>query len=562
MGVVALKVNALYGFVNDQTPNVDVLDFFTTQVAFIGVILILSSLIDSFSSRIIKYILRVSSLLLFLFFTLDFLILSQFDQNLDLGDISRFYREWRICLTFVNVKHLLLIAALLLFHRLETKSVRASPALIASAGCALIFLSHAYIRDIPPNLRLLKFSFDIPQIQLSVSEPAKSARYSASQTQDSLVALGTEAPVQVPAGHPDVFLVLVESMSAAFSNRTSGLFNYLPEFDKRTSKGILFTNFHANYSLTEGGVVATLSGVPPIPFPGSNRRDLYDSFGLARSIPQSLKKLGYETEFIINTKPNFLQKESYLRRIGFDRVITEREVPQFKKAEKFAFNASSDAVLFDYVLGRIEATNGAQNPRFFGTLTISSHPPYMDPQKIANTRENVWKFVDLQLARLIDRLEDGGFFQRGILILLADHREPGPCSKEELTKYGATAKERIPLYIQGVGVPSNRLDGRFFSQADLFAMLSDAISEPGKSLSSDSIWVDNHNKTTSVVKLKFFDQNSAPNQVPELEIDGITITSKNKRIPAEKTDNLAKRVERQRAAFQFLFEEARKSAKP
>jgi len=220
-------------------------------------------------------------------------------------------------------------------------------------------------------------------------------------------------------------------MSAAFSSRTSGVFNYLPEFDKRTSKGILFTNFHANYSLTEGGVVSTLSGVAPIPFPGAKRRDLYDSFGLARSIPESLKNLGYETEFIINTKPNFLQKEAYLRKIGFDRVITERDVPEFKKAERFAFNASSDAVLFNYVLGRIEATKDAQNPRFFGTLTISSHPPYRDPEKIADTRENVWKFVDLQLAHVIDRLEGDGFFKRGILIVLADHREPGPVSKAD-----------------------------------------------------------------------------------------------------------------------------------
>ena len=560
--VVALKGKVLYGFVKDQTPDVNILEFLATQLAFIGIILIIAALIESVSSKVIKHTLRVSSLSIFFFFILDFSILARFDQNLDFADLARFYREWRICLTFVNFWDILLIVVLILFHVLQTRSVRTSPPLIALAGIALIGLSHVFLRNIQADLRLSTFSFDLLRIQFSVSEPPQLGRYSAAQAKDALEIFGADAPVQIPSNRPDIFLVLVESMSAAFSSRTSGVFNYLPEFDKRTSKGILFTNFHANYSLTEGGVVSTLSGVAPIPFPGPKRRDLYDSFGLARSIPQSLKNLGYETEFIINTKPNFLQKEAYLRKIGFDRVITERDVPEFKKAERFAFNASSDAVLFNYVLGRIEATKDAQNPRFFGTLTISSHPPYRDPEKIADTRENVWKFVDLQLAHVIDRLEGDGFFERGILIVLADHREPGPVSKVEQARYGPTANKRIVLYIQGLGVPANRLDDRFFSQADLFAMLSDAISQSAKGLSDVSIWVDNHRRSASSIILAFFEQNSVKNRIPVLEVDGITLNWKNQVASKEKKDSLEKRVENQRAAFQLLFEKSRQSVHP
>ena len=62
--VVALKGKVLYGFVKDQTPDVNILEFLATQLAFIGIILIIAALIDSVSSKVIKHTLRVSSLFL------------------------------------------------------------------------------------------------------------------------------------------------------------------------------------------------------------------------------------------------------------------------------------------------------------------------------------------------------------------------------------------------------------------------------------------------------------------------------------------------------------------
>ena len=65
----------------------------------------------------------------------------------------------------------------------------------------------------------------------------------------------------------NVVLVIVESLSAVDSQRTSGIRNLLPRFDALSREGMLFRNFFANFEASEGGIVSMLSGVPPMHFP-------------------------------------------------------------------------------------------------------------------------------------------------------------------------------------------------------------------------------------------------------------------------------------------------------
>lgn len=103
--------------------------------------------------------------------------------------------------------------------------------------------------------------------------------------------------------------------------------------------------------------------------------------------------------------------------------------------------------------------------------TTSSHLPYMDPLGGEPTAENVWSYVDGQLFDFYNSLQETSFFENGILIVTADHREMVPVKPIERRKYGGSAEFRGGLLIIGRGIPSGRIDDRYLQQADLLALI-------------------------------------------------------------------------------------------
>jgi hypothetical protein len=290
----------------------------------------------------------------------------------------------------------------------------------------------------------------------------------------------------------NVILVIVESLSAVDSQRTSGIRNLLPRFDALSREGMLFRNFFANFEASEGGIVSLLSGVPPMHFPTAST-NTFGEYALQRSVAGAFDRGGYHSEFVTTVPMQFISMDAYARSplLGFDVAGGQLEFGRFKDSPKFGFQSPADHVLYEELLAHLDARRREDPPVFISAITASSHPPYVDPLGRANTEEQVWGYVQDELWWFYSELKQRGFFENGLLIITGDHRRMSPIQGTERERYGESAKARIPLTIIGAGVPRDVVDDRFFQQADLLRMLDRAI-RPELPLSPFALWVERY----------------------------------------------------------------------
>ena len=117
-------------------------------------------------------------------------------------------------------------------------------------------------------------------------------------------------------GRTDVILVVFESLSMYHSALFSGINDWMPEFDAVSKTGVRFTNFYANGVTSEQGLVALLTGEPPIA-KGKEAKTLFEQFrNPADSVPRMLRGLGYDTLFLTTGNLGFLDKGKWLKDIG------------------------------------------------------------------------------------------------------------------------------------------------------------------------------------------------------------------------------------------------------
>lgn len=292
----------------------------------------------------------------------------------------------------------------------------------------------------------------------------------------------------------NVVLVIVESLSAVDSQRTSGIGNALPEFDRLSREGMLFRNFLANFEASEGGIVALLSGVPPLHFPTAST-NTFGEYAMQRAITETFARSGYHCEFLTSVPLDFISMDAYTRSpsIGFAAAAGQHDIARYAEAPRFAFESPADHVLYEELLARLDELTERRHgtPVFVAAVTASSHPPYVDPRGGANTAANAWAYVQDELRWLYDELARRSFFDNGLLVITGDHRKMTPLQEAERERYGESAKARIPLLILGAGVPKGMVDDRLFQQADLLRML-DRATEPGAPLSPFVLWAERY----------------------------------------------------------------------
>ena len=324
-----------------------------------------------------------------------------------------------------------------------------------------------------------------------------------------------------------VVLVIVESLSAVDSQRTSGIGKLLPRFDALSREGMLFRNFFANFEASEGGIVSLLSGVPPMHFPTAST-NTFGEYALQRSIAGAFDRNGYHSEFVTSVPMQFISMDDYARSplLGFDFAGGQHEIARFKDSPKFGFQSPGDHVLYEELLAHLDARRREDPPVLISAITASSHPPYVDPLGRANTEEQVWGYVQDELWWFYGELKRRGFFENGILIITGDHRRMTPIQEAERERYGESAKARIPLTIIGAGVPKDVVDDRLFQQADLLRMLDRAI-RPDVPLSPFALWVERYvfvyGVASNAANLEVFEASNQARQGFRLNLRGAEI---------------------------------------
>ena len=423
----------------------------------------------------------------------DAAIVLALNSRLQLSDIRRFGAEWWLAGSFVRpaaiAVALVVLASFAIRPSVPIKLARLVPGTaLVLAVLPLLLGEHRT----PSHLQKYAGSVLLLGKELWGTRRQPVSRYRGGDF--SAYRNDYEALFDAPVARTgrSVILIIVESLSAVDSQRTSGIRNLLPRFDELSREGMLFRNFFANFEASEGGIVSLLSGVPPMHFPTAST-NTFGEYALQRSIAGAFDRNGYHSEFVTTVPMQFISMDDYARSplLGFDVAGGQLETGRFKDSPKFGFQSPADHVLYEELLAHLDARRRGDPPVFISAITASSHPPYVDPLGRANTEAQIWSYVQDELWWFYGELKRRGFFENGLLVITGDHRRMAPIHEAERERYGESAKARIPLTIIGAGVPKDVVDDRFLQQADLLRMLDRAIL-PGVPLSPFVLWVERY----------------------------------------------------------------------
>lgn len=274
---------------------------------------------------------------------------------------------------------------------------------------------------------------------------------------------------------PNVVIVLVESLSAWQSALLGGPQDWTPRLDDMARSSHFFTHFYANGFTTSGAEIAIGSGLPPIKPPGALEYTFSNFVVAQRSLPGLATSAGYRSQFFTSGDTGFLEVGEWLRRIGFDEVHGSEDA-YYDGRERWQFHSVEDSIFYDRFLAWLDERRD-EKPFISVLLTVSSHPPFVDPATRRIDPQTSFRYVDAQLGRLHDSLEARGFFGQGILIIMGDHRTMTPLQAEEYRRFGERAYARVPMIVVG-NVDMPRVIDAAFQQTDLLPSLAWVLGEP------------------------------------------------------------------------------------
>lgn len=283
---------------------------------------------------------------------------------------------------------------------------------------------------------------------------------------DPLTNTKEPAPLQCSKGlgkSPDLILLVVESMSNFHSQALGQIHNWTPQLDEWVRQGLSVKNFHANGITTEDGLVALLTGLPPIPRPQEG--NMFSQYAqVPNSIPKHLGKLGYDTAFLTTGNLSFMGKHAWLHGIGFQE-IEGHDHPFYEGMPRFHFDAATDEALYERAIQWVGESKEA--PYFLTLETVSTHQPFKNPVTGEKSLESVVRYADAAMGEFVSKLSSTGFFNNGYLIITGDHRSMVPISAQEAENFGDRAFAKIPFLVLGPDLNEQQITGNF-SQTDVF----------------------------------------------------------------------------------------------
>ena len=252
--------------------------------------------------------------------------------------------------------------------------------------------------------------------------------------------------------HPNVVVLLFESLSMYHSHVFSGLPSMVPNFDRIAKENTSYTNFFSNGFTTEAGLVSVFTGKHMFPPTTGYAAASWDSgffykgfYKTKDSLPNLFNNNGYYTTFITTGDLGFLDKGNWLNNIGF-QFVEGAEQSFYNDWPRLHFGAAPDEALYKRTLQLLPIIE-KKAPYLMVIETVSTHQPFVNPYNANREEESVFSMADNALGLFYDTLRADGFFTNGILVILGDHRSMTGLRQEELTLYGRSSASRVPMVI-------------------------------------------------------------------------------------------------------------------
>lgn len=248
----------------------------------------------------------------------------------------------------------------------------------------------------------------------------------------------------------NVVIVIIESWSWYHSKDRLGVMNATPHLDHLARRGTLWTRFFSNGFTTDHGLIALLGGA--VPLPAVNRYHSLAGYAgfeaLPKSLPRRLTADGYATHFFTTGDLDFMNKGRWLKRLGFQKIEGANH-PFYHGAQRFAFNAAHDGWLYNRFLNWLDHEAPKDRPYLAVLETVTTHPPFVNPETGRQNERAAFRFADAQVARFVEHLDKRGFFADGLVILTSDQRALTPLRPAEVKAFGSAAPALVPLMMLG-----------------------------------------------------------------------------------------------------------------
>jgi len=189
------------------------------------------------------------------------------------------------------------------------------------------------------------------------------------------------------------------------------------------------------------------------------------SWGQPRTLPRLLATHGYRSAFFTAGNLEFSKKGEWLKDVGFEHV-EGHDHPFYEGHPRLHFDAAPDGALYARVLEHLDRDKSGA-PRLIVVENVSSHHPFIHPLTLEHSEEAVFRYMDAAVGDFYDALKARGFFERGNLLIVSDHRAMVPLRAGEQARLGRAAMSRIPAIWAGAGTQQLGEVTEPFHQADV-----------------------------------------------------------------------------------------------
>ena len=229
-----------------------------------------------------------------------------------------------------------------------------------------------------------------------------------------------------PETKPNVVVFILESYGREYIgalNKAAKIPNYkshAPFLDSLSQHSMIFTNAYANGRQSIHGMSSVLAGIPAF-------KDAFTSSPYPKqkieSLVSTLKSEGYDTSFFHGAANGSMGFLGFANILGIDNYYGRTE---FNDDSQFdGFWGIWDEPFLQFMKKTLDKK---KTPFFASVFTVSSHEPYIIPDKYKNTfhEGNVpihkcAEYTDYSLKRFFNEAKKEPWFSNTIFVFVADH---------------------------------------------------------------------------------------------------------------------------------------------
>jgi phosphoglycerol transferase MdoB-like AlkP superfamily enzyme len=279
-----------------------------------------------------------------------------------------------------------------------------------------------------------------------------------------------------PSTKPNVVVLIVESYGREYIgafNKDAGIPNYkshAPFLDSLAQHSMIYTNAYANGRQSIHGMSSVLSGIPSF-------KDAFTSSPYPKqkieSLVSTLESEGYSTSFFHSAANGSMGFLGFSKILGIDNYYGRTE---FNDDSQFdGFWGIWDEPFLQYMKKTLDKK---KSPFFASIFTVSSHEPYIIPEKYKNKFKEggvpihkCAEYTDYALKRFFDEAKKEPWFNNTIFVMVADH-----CNQIFYDEFQKPINRfAVPILIYKPNSKYVGVDTDFAQQIDIYPTILDMI---------------------------------------------------------------------------------------